>query len=233
MKVFLSHSRKDKQFVQVPSPARLKRRISNRGLRGRYRIGRQFVAKIEEGPARCRNCLRVKHRIDARTDPEKGRQETTGASGLPVRLQINWRRLDTQGIRGPGRVEDTNGLLNGQGSPLTDVGPSLLGFLHPVSSFSQNLDPGRLLATVSGILVLACLPAIGVAVNRCICVPLWRMSRISAYLCTRLSGYLLPCLAVALLYCIPLIPLYRLPVSMSIGCYVIRIFALAFLPIFR
>ena len=122
MKVFLSHSTKDKQFVQTLAAELEAEKIEPWICEVDVEFGGNFVAKIEEGlrdadltvlfwspeAARSdwtrlewtsvtareisesrtrlgvvllRDCampelLRVKHRIDARTDPEKGRQET-------------------------------------------------------------------------------------------------------------------------------------------------------------
>ena len=122
MKVFLSHSTKDKQFVQTFADELKAEKIEPWICEVDVEFGGNFVAKIEEGlrdadltvlfwspeAARSdwtrlewtsvtareisesrtrlgivllRDCavpelLRVKHRIDARTDPEKGRQET-------------------------------------------------------------------------------------------------------------------------------------------------------------
>src|SRR5271165_1044608 len=122
MKVFLSHSTKDKQFVQTFADALKAEDIEPWICEIDIELGDNFVAKIEEGlrdadlavlfwspeAARSdwtqlewtsvtareisesrtrlgivlvRDCevpelLRVKHRIDARTDPEKGRLET-------------------------------------------------------------------------------------------------------------------------------------------------------------
>src|SRR5208282_3958568 len=122
MKVFLSHSTKDKQFVQMLAEQLEAEKIEPWVCEVDIELGDNFVAKIEEGlrdadltvlfwspeAARSdwtrlewtsvtareisesrtrlgivllRDCavpelLRVKHRIDARTDPEKGRLET-------------------------------------------------------------------------------------------------------------------------------------------------------------
>jgi hypothetical protein len=122
MKVFLSHSTKDKQFVQALAAELETEKIEPWLCEVDIEFGENFVAKIEEGlrdadltvlfwspeAARSdwtrrewtsvtareisesrtrlgvvllRDCevpelLRVKHRIDARTDPEKGRHET-------------------------------------------------------------------------------------------------------------------------------------------------------------
>jgi hypothetical protein len=122
MKVFLSHSTKDKQFVQALAAELEAEEIEPRFCEVDIELGDNFVAKIEEGlrdtdltilfwspeAARSdwtheewtsvkareisesrtrlgivllRDCpvpelLRTKHRIDARTDPEKGRRET-------------------------------------------------------------------------------------------------------------------------------------------------------------
>jgi len=122
MKVFLSHSTKDKQFVQMLAEQLEAEKIEPCVCEVDIELGNNFVAKIEEGlrdadltvlfwspeAARSdwtrlewtsvtareisesrtrlgivllRDCavpelLRVKHRIDARTDPEKGRLET-------------------------------------------------------------------------------------------------------------------------------------------------------------
>src|SRR5271166_2687120 len=122
MKVFLSHSTKDKQFVQMLAEELEAEKIEPWLCEVDIELGDNFVAKIEEGlrdadltvlfwspeAARSdwtrlewtsvtareisesrtrlgivllRDCavpelLRVKHRIDARTDPEKGRLET-------------------------------------------------------------------------------------------------------------------------------------------------------------
>jgi hypothetical protein len=122
MKVFLSHSTKDKQFVQNLADELKREQIEPWLCEVDVEFGDNFVAKIEEGlrdsdlavlfwspeAARSdwtrlkwtsvtaseisesrtrlgivllRDCavpelLRVKHRIDARTDPEKGRLET-------------------------------------------------------------------------------------------------------------------------------------------------------------
>jgi tetratricopeptide (TPR) repeat protein len=122
MKVFLSHSTKDKQFVQTLADELDAEKIEPWLCEVDVEFGANFVAKIEEGlreadltvlfwspeAARSgwtrmewtsvtareisesrtrlgvvllRDCpvpelLRVKHRIDARTDPEKGRLET-------------------------------------------------------------------------------------------------------------------------------------------------------------
>ena len=122
MKVFLSHSTKDKQFVQTFTDELKAEKIEPWLCEIDIEYGGNFVAKIEEGlrdadltvlfwspeAARSdwtrlewtsvtareisesrtrlgivllRDCevpelLRVKHRIDARADPEKGRQET-------------------------------------------------------------------------------------------------------------------------------------------------------------
>jgi tetratricopeptide (TPR) repeat protein len=124
MKVFLSHSTKDKQFVQTLAAELEAEKIEPWLCEVDIVFGQNFVAKIEEGlrdadltvlfwspeAARSdwtqlewtsvtareisesrtrlgivllRDCavpelLRVKHRIDARTDPEKGRLETVG-----------------------------------------------------------------------------------------------------------------------------------------------------------
>src|SRR5260370_3464139 len=122
MKVFLSHSTKDKQFVQTLA-AELEAEKMERWLwEVDIELGDNFVAKIDEGlrdadltvlfwspeaassdwtrlewtsvtsreisesrtrmgVVLLRDCavpelLRVKHRIDARTDPEKARRET-------------------------------------------------------------------------------------------------------------------------------------------------------------
>src|SRR6202162_4201643 len=122
MKVFLSHSTKDKQFVQTLAAELEAEKIKPWLCEVDIELGENFVAEIEEGlrdadltvlfwspeAARSdwtqlewtsvtaressesrtrlgivllRDCavpelLRVKHRIDARTDPKKGRQET-------------------------------------------------------------------------------------------------------------------------------------------------------------
>src|SRR5271166_5441577 len=122
MKVFLSHSTKDKQFVQMLAEQLEAEKIEPCVCEVDIELGNNFVAKIEEGlrdadltilfwspeAARSdwtrlewtsvtareisesrtrlgivllRDCevpelLRVKHRIDARTDPEKARHET-------------------------------------------------------------------------------------------------------------------------------------------------------------
>jgi tetratricopeptide (TPR) repeat protein len=122
MKVFLSHSTKDKQFVQALAAQLEAEKIEHWLCEVDIEFGQNFVAKIEEGlrdadltilfwspeAARSdwtrlewtsvtareisesrtrlgivllRDCevpelLRVKHRIDARTDPEQGRHET-------------------------------------------------------------------------------------------------------------------------------------------------------------
>jgi hypothetical protein len=122
MKVFLSHSTKDKQFVQTLAAELETEKIEPWLCEVDIEYGHNFVAKIEEGlrdadltvlfwspeAARSawtelewtsvlareisesrtrlgivllRNCsmpelLRVKHRIDAQTEPEKGRHET-------------------------------------------------------------------------------------------------------------------------------------------------------------
>src|SRR5271166_4843867 len=122
MKVFLSHSTKDKQFVQTLATALEAEKIEPWLCEVDIEFGQNFVAKIEEGlrdadltvlfwspeAARSdwtrlewtsviareisesrtrlgivllRDCavpelLRVKHRIDAQTDPEKARLET-------------------------------------------------------------------------------------------------------------------------------------------------------------
>src|SRR6202162_2227165 len=122
MKVFLSHSTKDKQFVQTLAAELEAEKIKPWLCEVDIELGENFVAEIEEGlrdadltvlfwspeAARSdwtrlewtsvtareisesrtrlgivllRDCevpelLRVKHRIDARTDPEKGRLET-------------------------------------------------------------------------------------------------------------------------------------------------------------
>jgi hypothetical protein len=122
MKVFLSHSTKDQQFVQSLADELKREQIEPWICEADVEFGGNFVAKIEEGlrdadltvlfwspeAARSdwtrlewtsvtareisesrtrlgvvllRDCeipelLRVKHRIDARTDPEKGRLET-------------------------------------------------------------------------------------------------------------------------------------------------------------
>jgi len=122
MKVFLSHSTKDKQFVQTLAAELKAEKIEPWLCEVDIEFGQNFVAKIEEGlrdadltvlfwspeAARSdwtqlewtsvsareisesrtrlgvvllRDCampelLRVKHRIDARTDPEKARHET-------------------------------------------------------------------------------------------------------------------------------------------------------------
>jgi hypothetical protein len=122
MKVFLSHSTKDKQFVQALADELKREQIEPWFCEVDIEFGDNFVRKIEEGlrdtdlavlfwspeAARSdwtheewtsvkareisesrtrlgvvllRECavpelLRVKHRIDARTDPEKGRLET-------------------------------------------------------------------------------------------------------------------------------------------------------------
>jgi hypothetical protein len=121
MKVFLSHSTKDKQFVQTLAGELKAEKIEPWLCEVDIEWGQNFVAEIEEGlreadltvlfwspeAARSdwtrlewtsvtareisesrtrlgvvllRKCaipelLRVKHRIDARTDPEKGRQD--------------------------------------------------------------------------------------------------------------------------------------------------------------
>jgi tetratricopeptide (TPR) repeat protein len=122
MKVFLSHSTKDKQFVQAIAADLEAEKIDPWLCEVDVEVGDNFVAKIEEGLREAdlavlfwspeavasdwtrlewtsvtareisesrtrlgmvllRECalpelLRVKHRIDARTDPEKGRRET-------------------------------------------------------------------------------------------------------------------------------------------------------------
>ena len=122
MKVFLSHSTKDKQFVQTLADELKREQIESWLCEVDIEFGDNFVAQIEEGlrdadlavlfwspEAACsdwtrlewtsvtareisesrtrlgivllRDCevpqlLRVKHRIDARTDPEKARHET-------------------------------------------------------------------------------------------------------------------------------------------------------------
>jgi hypothetical protein len=122
MKVFLSHSTKDKQFVETLAAELEAEEIEPWLCEVEIEFGQNFVAKIEEGlrdadlavlfwspeaavstwtqlewtsvtareisESRTRlgvvllrewalpELLRVKHRIDARTDPEKGRLET-------------------------------------------------------------------------------------------------------------------------------------------------------------
>ena len=122
MKVFLSHSTKDKQFVQTLAAELETEKIEPWLCEVDIEFGENFVAKIEEGLREAdltvlfwspeagrsdwtrlewtsvtareisesrtrlgvvllRDCavpelLRVKHRIDARTDPEKARHET-------------------------------------------------------------------------------------------------------------------------------------------------------------
>src|SRR6202162_1896519 len=122
MKVFLSHSTKDKQFVQTLAAELEAEKIKPWLCEVDIELGENFVAEIEEGlrdadltvlfwspeAARCDHTrlewasvtareisesrtrlgvvllrdsavpelLRVKHRIDARTDPEKARHET-------------------------------------------------------------------------------------------------------------------------------------------------------------
>jgi len=142
MKVFLSHSTKDKEFVQTLASELEAEKIESWRCEVDIEFGDNFVSKIEEGlrdadltilfwspeAARSdwtrlewtsvtareisesrtrlgivllRDCvmpelLRVKHRIDARTDPEQGRHETV----VWVKRLRDMRRLAEKGAPG-------------------------------------------------------------------------------------------------------------------------------------